>query len=331
MSESILTVDNLSTQFKRADDMVYAVNGVSFSVRKGETLGIVGESGSGKSVSILSILRLLKGDFVVQGRTEFLGSDLLKLTRRQMDDIRGRDIGVVFQDPMTSLTPTMRVGQQIIEGMVAHKRANKREAMRHAIRLLDEVGIPDPEIRIRNYPFEFSGGMRQRVMIALAIACEPQLLIADEPTTALDVTVQMQILSLLQNLRQKRNMSIIMITHDFGVATNFCDRIMVMYSGKVMESAPLEEFLQRPAHPYTLGLKSSIIEVSDDRKQLHPIPGAATPLTAPPSHCPFAERCFMAEERCHKELPRLRQIDMEHGPDHWVACHLAEEVMNNVR
>lgn len=327
MAEKLLSVDNLYTEFKRSDDVVYAVNGVSFAVAPGETLGIVGESGSGKSVSVLSILGLLRGSGkVTNGSAKFQGTELLTLRRRQLDDIRGRDIGVIFQDPMTSLNPTMRIGDQIMEGMLTHQYANKRAAYNRTLDLISEVGIPDAQTRFRNFPFEFSGGMRQRVMIAMAIACEPQLLIADEPTTALDVTVQMQILALLASLRKKSRMGVVIITHDFGVATNFCDRIIVMYAGKIMESAPLEEFLKRPAHPYTIGLKASIIEVGQINRELRPIPGTTRALTESPKTCPFVDRCLYAIDRCREELPILRSI----GPDHTVACFRAEEVMSNV-
>lgn len=327
MAETLLAVENLHTLFERQDDAIYAVNGVSFTVATGETLGIVGESGSGKSVSVLSVLGLLRGSGrVTEGSAKFSGTELLRLKRRQLEDIRGRDIGFIFQDPMTSLNPTMRIGDQIMEGMLTHHYAGRRAAFKRTVDLLAEVGIPDPLSRFRNYPHEFSGGMRQRVMIAMAIACEPQLLIADEPTTALDVTVQMQVLSLLQSLRIKSRMGVVIITHDFGVATNFCDRIMVMYAGKVMESAPLEEFLQRPAHPYTIGLKSSIIEVGQTSRPLKPIPGTARPLTEPPRACPFVERCTFAQSACREQLPELRLV----GQDHWVACLRAEEVMGHV-
>ncbi len=323
MDEPLLEVRDLFTQFQRVDDVVYAVNGMNFSVAPGEVLGIVGESGSGKSVSVLSFLGLLRDNVKLKsGTAKFRGTDLLRLGRRQLEDIRGRDIGVVFQDPMTSLNPVRRVGDQIMEGMITHHYASKKVALQRTIDLLGEVGIPEPQMRYRNYPFEFSGGMRQRVMIAMAIACEPQLLIADEPTTALDVTVQMQILALLQTLREKRNMSIIMITHDFGVATNFCDRIIVMYAGMVMESAPLAEFLNNSVHPYTIGLKSSIIEVGNKNKELVPIPGMAPVLTKPLNHCPYVSRCSVAQDRCEQELPELLHV----GNEHYVACHRIEEV-----
>lgn len=326
MSTPLLSVENLTTRFHRAHDVVYAVNGISFSLAPGETLGIVGESGSGKSVSIMSILGLVKGTGKVTGTAKFQGDNLLKLTRHQLEDIRGRDIGVIFQDPMTSLNPTMRIGDQIMEGMLSHNYASHKQAYARTLHLLSEVGIPEPEMRFRNHPHEFSGGMRQRVMIAMAVACEPQLLVADEPTTAVDVTVQMQILALLARLREQRKMSVIMITHDFGVATNFCDRIVVMYAGMLMESAPLQDFLKRPAHPYTVGLKESMIEVGHRGREIKPIPGLAEPLTAPPTSCPFAPRCPMVTERCLKELPEVRTIT----PNHQVACHRAEEVMPRV-
>jgi peptide/nickel transport system ATP-binding protein/oligopeptide transport system ATP-binding protein len=326
MADDLLVVDHLSTVFRRMDETVYAVNDVSFSVAAGETLGIVGESGSGKSVSVMSLLGLLKGTGkVTAGSATFRGTNLLKLRRRQLEDIRGRDIGVVFQDPMTSLNPVMRVGDQIMEGMLAHQYASRRGAFDRTLALLNEVGIPEPKLRFRNYPFEFSGGMRQRVMIAMAVACQPQLLIADEPTTALDVTVQMQTLALLQELKERLHMSMILITHDFGVATNVCDRILVMYAGTIMESAPLNDFLERPAHPYTLGLKASVIEVGSQNRDLRPIPGTSLTPTRPLTSCPFAERCAWVSSRCEEELPVLRPV----GPGHLVACHRAQEVMED--
>ena len=326
MAQHLLSVEDLRTEFQRATDKVYAVNGLSFTLAPGETLGIVGESGSGKSVSVMTILGLVKGASRVSGKAFFQGKDLLKLKRFQLEDIRGRDIGVVFQDPMTSLNPRMRIGDQIMEAMLTHGYASHKASYERTLQLLAQVGLPEPESRFRNYPHEFSGGMRQRVMIAMAVACEPQLLIADEPTTALDVSVQMQILTLLARLRDQQQMSVIMITHDFGVATNFCDRIIVMYSGMMMESAPLEDFLTRPAHPYTIGLKQSIIEFGDRGKRLHPIPGMAATLKEPPSHCPFADRCSWVVDRCRTELPEQWEI----SPNHRVACHRAEEVMAHV-
>lgn len=327
MAEPLLSVEDLRIEFRRSDDQVYAVNGVGFSIQEGETLGIVGESGSGKSVSMMSVLGLLRENGKVKGGTaKFQGKDLLKMRSRQLEDIRGRDIGVVFQDPMTSLNPVMRIGDQIMESMLEHQYASRREAFERTISLLNEMGIPEPKTRFTNYPHEFSGGMRQRIMIAIALACEPQLLIADEPTTALDVTVQMQILALLQEQRVKKNMSIAMITHDFGVATNFCDNIVVLYAGQVMEIADTRQFVRSAAHPYTVGLKNSIIEVGNRNKTLQPIPGMAPTLTKLPTSCSFADRCPLAVSRCREELPALRTIET----NHLVACHRAEEVLARV-
>lgn len=325
MGEPLLTIDNLHVRFSRSEDEVYAVNGVSFAINENETLGIVGESGSGKSVTLMSSIGLIRDNGkIAAGTANFQGRDLLKLRPKQLEDIRGRDIGVIFQDPMTSLNPVMRIGDQIMEAMLTHHYAGRKEAFERTLQLLHEMGIPDPKARFRNYPHEFSGGMRQRIMIAIALACEPQLLIADEPTTALDVTVQMQILALLQDLRRKRGMSVVMVTHDFGVATNFCDKIIVMYGGQIMEAARTDRFIRETAHPYSIGLKRSIIEVGHKGKEILPIPGAAKTLTEPPAGCPFAPRCTFATERCSREMPRLRAF----GEDHQIACHYAEEVVS---
>lgn len=326
MADTLFEVDNLNIEFRRSDDKVYAVNGVGFSIEEGGTLGIVGESGSGKSVTMMSCLGLIRSNGTIKaGTAKFKGQDLLKMSPKQLERIRGLEIGVIFQDPMTSLNPLMRIGDQIMEGMTEHHYASQREAFDRTISLLGEMGIPEPKTRFRNYPHEFSGGMRQRIMIAMALACEPELLIADEPTTALDVTVQMQILALLKEQQQKKNMSIAMITHDFGVATNFCDQIVVLYAGRVMEVAQTKEFIRRPAHPYTIGLKNSIIEVGQRNRPLEPIPGMAPTLTSKPTSCSFADRCPLVTDRCKSELPALRQVDT----NHMVACHRAEEVLNH--
>lgn len=326
MLTTLLEVRNLHTEFTRPGGKVYAVNGVGFEVGPGETLGIVGESGSGKSVSILTVLGLIRGNGkVTAGEALFEGRDLLKMNRHQLREIRGRDIGVVFQDPMTSLNPVIRVGDQIAESMLTHELCSKAEARERTLELLNEVGIPDPKVRYRNYPHEFSGGMRQRVMIAIALACRPKLLVADEPTTALDVTVQMQVLAVLRVASERRQMSTIMITHDFGVATNFCHRIVVMYGGQVMESASVGEFIRRPAHPYTIGLKSSILEIGSRSRKLVPIPGNSPTMISPPAGCPFAARCPHVTPKCQSEVPELRRL----GGQHIVACHRAEEVMNH--
>ncbi len=320
----LLKVEQLYTRFRRGSDTVYAVNGLSFDVEPGEVVGVVGESGSGKSVTMMSLLGLLRGNATVSVATaRFKQWDLKRLNRRQLEDIRGREIGVVFQDPMTSLNPVMRVGDQVMEAMLAHQYAPPKAAFQRTLDLFHEVGIPEGQQRFRNYPHEFSGGMRQRIMIAAAIACEPDLLIADEPTTALDVTVQMQILALLQALSQRRQMSIVMITHDFGVATNFCDRILVLYAGQLMESAVVADFLTRSAHPYTRGLKGSILEIGSRGSSLAPIPGLPPTVTTPPAACPFVARCSFAIARCQEESPVLRTLH----PGHQVACHRAEEVI----
>jgi peptide/nickel transport system ATP-binding protein/oligopeptide transport system ATP-binding protein len=323
MSEPLLTIDSLHVKFSRNEDEIYAVNGVSFSIHPNETMGIVGESGSGKSVTLMSSIGLLRENGkITAGTAKFQGQDLLRLRPKQLEDIRGRDIGVIFQDPMTSLNPVMRIGDQIMEAMLTHQYAGRKEAFERTLQLLHEMGIPDPKSRFKNYPHEFSGGMRQRIMIAIALACEPQLLIADEPTTALDVTVQMQILALMQELRRKRGMSVVMVTHDFGLATNFCDKIIVMYGGQIMEVAQTDTFIRETAHPYSIGLKRSIIEVGHRGKEILPIPGAAKALTEAPAGCPFAERCPFRTKRCDSEVPKLRPF----GSDHYIACHRAEEV-----
>jgi peptide/nickel transport system ATP-binding protein len=323
----LLEVKDLHATFERPGGKVYAVNGVDFEVEPGETLGIVGESGSGKSVSILSLLGLIGSNGkVTGGKALFEGRDLLTLNKRELREIRGREIGVVFQDPMTSLNPLQRIGDQIAEAMLVHRLCSKKEAYQRSLALLEEVGIPDPKTRYRSYPHEFSGGMRQRVMIAISLACQPKLLIADEPTTALDVTVQMQVLAVLHKAREKRRMSTIIITHDFGVATNFCDRIVVLYGGKVMESAPVEQFIRRSVHPYSTGLKTSILEIGSRSRKLVPIPGSSSIATMPPDGCPFVSRCPQAIDKCLHDIPELSTI----GADHTVACHRAEEVMNHV-
>ncbi|MFC7677423.1 ABC transporter ATP-binding protein [Paenibacillus sp. GCM10028914] len=323
MREPLLSIENLQVKFSRSEDEVYAVNGISFAIHENEALGIVGESGSGKSVTLMSSIGLLRENGkITSGKAMFQGKDLLRLRPRQLEDIRGRDIGVVFQDPMTSLNPIMRIGDQIMEAMLTHQYASRKEAFKRTIQLLQEMGIPDPHTRFKNYPHEFSGGMRQRIMIAIALACEPQLLIADEPTTALDVTVQMQILALLQELRRKRGMSVVIVTHDFGLATNFCDKIIVMYGGQIMETASTDKFIRKAMHPYSLGLKRSIIEVGHKGKEIIPIPGAAKSITETPTGCPFAERCQFRSERCLNEVPELRAFDV----DHYIACHHVEEV-----
>ncbi|KAB8141840.1 ABC transporter ATP-binding protein [Chloroflexia bacterium SDU3-3] len=324
----LLEVKDLHVEFKRPGGVVHAVNGVNFTVESGQSLGIVGESGSGKSVTMLSLLGLIgQNGRVVGGQALLNGEDLTKMSPSELRDMRGRDIGVIFQDPMTSLNPIMRIGQQIMESMLVRNTCSPAEAKRRAIELLGRVGIPQPEKRLMDYPFQFSGGMRQRVMIAVALALNPQLLVADEPTTALDVTVQAQVLDLLHELRREIGMGMIIITHDFGVATNYCDRIAVMYAGSIAEMTTVEKLVNNTSHPYTLGLLNSTMEIGHGRQSIEPIPG--TPPSAMVVHkaCPFAPRCRFSTDRCRTEKPLLRTIEN----DHMVACHHAEEVASHVQ
>ncbi len=327
MATPLLEVRDLWVEFKRRGGTVYAVRGVNFSLQPGESLGIVGESGSGKSVTALAILGLIaRNGRVVRGEARFEGEDLLSMSRQELLRIRGRGIGVIFQDPMTSLNPIMRIGRQITESMLVHRVCAPAEAKQRAIELLRRVGIPQPERRFDDYPFQFSGGMRQRVMIAIALASQPRLIIADEPTTALDVTVQAQVLKLLDELRQELGMGMIIITHDLGVATNYCDRINVMYAGQVMESATVEQLVVRTAHPYSLGLLESTMEIGHGRQPIQPIPGNPPSAMVIHQGCPFAPRCRFATERCPGEMPTPRTVEREH----LVSCHYAEEVMHHV-
>ena len=322
----LLEVKDLWVEFKRPGGIVHAVNGVSFNLMPGESLGIVGESGSGKSVMVLSLLGLIaRNGRVVRGEALLDGEDILKMSRQELVEIRGRDIGVIFQDPMTSLNPIMRIGRQITEGMLL-RDFPPDEAKARAIDLLRRVGIPKPEQRFNDYPFQFSGGMRQRVMIAVALALKPKLVIADEPTTALDVTVQAQVLDLLDELREEFGMGMIIITHDFGVATNHCNRINVMYAGQVMESASVDQLVARTANPYTLGLLESTMEIGHGKQSIQPIPGNPPSAMVVHKGCPFAPRCRFSTERCVAEKPVLRPIE----PDHYVFCHYGEEVMKSV-
>ncbi|WP_067843829.1 ABC transporter ATP-binding protein [Amphibacillus sediminis] len=324
MSESILNVKNLQVEFKSGSIITRAVNGVSFALNKNENIGIVGESGSGKSVTATSILRLIPSSSakITGGEIILNGRDLLKLSNREMRKVRGNEISMIFQDPSTSLNPVFTVGNQLIETIRAHKKLTKKEAKQRAIELLELVGIPAPEKRINMYPHEFSGGMRQRVMIAIALACDPKILIADEPTTALDVTVQAQILNLMKDLQEKLDMSIIMITHDLGVVWEMCDQILVMYAGRVVESAKVEDLYHNPLHPYTWGLlESQITESQDSHAPLASIPGSPPDLSYEIKGCPFVDRCPYAQDICHNEAPKL----IEPTEGHAVACHFQTE------
>ena len=315
----LLEVSDLRTQFFTQDGVVKAVNGVSFTLNEGEALGLVGESGCGKSVSALSLMRLIPQPpgKIVSGQVRFDGRDLLKLKEDDMRKVRGNDIAMIFQDPMTSLNPVLTIGRQIGESLELHKRLDRSAARRRTIELLELVGIPAARNRVDDYPHQFSGGMRQRVMIAMALSCEPKLLIADEPTTALDVTIQAQILDLIKRLRHELGMAIIMITHDLGVVAGIADRINVMYAGYIVETGTVDEIFANPRHPYTLGLLKSIPRLDEPRKEkLVPIEGLPPDLIDPPSGCPFQPRCPYAIDRCLAENPSPEPV----VPGHPVAC-----------
>jgi len=304
---ALLEVRELRTSFFTSRGEVKAVRGVSFEVKPGETLGIVGESGSGKSITCLSLLQLLKGSGrVVGGEALFEGRDLLQLDEDALSELRGDDIAMIFQDPMTSLNPTLTVGEQVMEPIMRHRKVSRAEARTRAIELFNLVRIPSAAQRLKSYPHEFSGGMRQRVMIAMALACDPKLLIADEPTTALDVTIQRQILALLKELRDRLGMAVILITHDLGVIAEVTDRVVVMYGGMVMEEARVGDLFAHPKHPYTQGLLASIPDLREEaHHRLTPIPGSPPDMLQPPAGCPFAPRCPHAMAQCVAALPPL--------------------------
>ncbi len=316
---SLLSVRDLEVRFSTRKSTIYAVNRISFDLEPGETLGIVGESGCGKSVSALAMLGILpKAGRVVGGNVAFQDVDLLKLPDQKLRRIRGKDIAMIFQDPMTSLNPVLTVGRQITETLEKHLDMDKDVARKEAAELLGRVGIPEAADRLRDYPHQFSGGMRQRVMIAMAISCRPKLLIADEPTTALDVTIQAQILEVLKQLTAEENMALILITHDLGVVAGICERTNVMYAGKFVETAPTTELFAKPRHPYTLGLLKSVPRLDAARKErLEPIAGSPRDLRSLPPGCSFAPRCLYATDRSRAETPELHEID---SPDHLVAC-----------
>jgi peptide/nickel transport system ATP-binding protein len=325
-STPLLEVSDLRVQFPTEDGIVHAVDGVSYSIDTGKTLGIVGESGSGKSVSSLTTLGLTRTQGAnVTGRMLFEGNDLVEMSDDQLRRIRGGDIAMVFQDPLSSLHPFFRVGKQLTEAILAHRSVSGRDARARVVELLELVGIPDPRRRVDQYPHEFSGGMRQRVMIAMALANEPKLLIADEPTTALDVTVQAQILALLEDLQNRLGMAIIIITHDLGVVAEIADEIAVMYSGRIVEHATTERVFAEPQHPYTWGLLKSIPRLDSPRdEELVPIPGRPPSLINRPSGCHFHPRCPYVREAHKKIDPRLERVPG--GPGHEVACLLAPEM-----
>jgi len=322
---NILTVNDLKTYFQTEDGVVKAVDGITFTLEKGETLGIVGESGSGKSVTNLSIMRLIPEPpgKIVNGDIVFDGIDVRSLSIDDVRKIRGKRIAMIFQDPMTSLNPFLKISTQLMEVTRLHLGHNKEQAYQHAIKMLKTVGIPDAESRVESYPHEFSGGMRQRVMIAMALSCEPELLIADEPTTALDVTIQAQILELIKNLRTELGTSVILITHDLGVVAGMTDKIIVMYAGKVFEQAPTMELFATSANPYTKGLLKSVPDPAHEQgAELYQIPGLPPDVAHLPPGCPFAPRCNWAQEICHREFPPFVQINENHQS----LCHFAHEV-----
>jgi peptide/nickel transport system ATP-binding protein len=315
----LLEVDALTTEFDTDEGVVRAVDGVGFSVEPGETLGIVGESGCGKSVTALSIMRLLPQPMgrITDGRILFRGRDLVREPIPQMEKIRGNDIGMVFQEPMTALNPVHTIGRQLTEGLVLHKGLEARQATQEAVDILARVGIPAPDIRMGEYPHQLSGGMRQRVVIAIALACKPALLIADEPTTALDVTIQAQILELIKELQGEMGMSVILITHDMGVIAQTCDKVVVMYAGKVAEKAPVIDLFDRPAHPYTRGLLASIPRLDTiPKSRLAVIEGMVPGLRDLPAGCRFANRCSHAVSACTEAVPPLQAV----RENHMVSC-----------
>lgn len=320
---ALLEVENLSTSFFTYAGEVQSVSGVSFHVDEGEAIGIVGESGCGKSVTVQSIMRLIPNPpgKIKGGQINFQGRDLVKLTEKEMQRIRGKEIGMIFQDPMTSLNPVLTVGKQMAEVLRRHEGISTREALARSEKYLEMVGIPNPAQRLKQYPHEFSGGMRQRVMIAMALLCNPKLLIADEPTTALDVTIQAQILELMKELREKINTSIILITHDLGVVAGLCSRIVVMYGGKVVESGLVSEIFNDPQHPYTWGLLNSVPRLdATSRGKLIPIKGTPPDLLNPPVGCGFLARCPYAMNICKDQRPEFT----EQSPNHKVACWLKD-------
>jgi oligopeptide transport system ATP-binding protein len=321
---NILTVNNLKTYFQTEDGIVKAVDGITFELKRGETLGIVGESGSGKSVTNLSIMRLIPEPpgKIVDGKIIFDGIDVRSLSIEEVRKIRGKRIAMIFQDPMTSLNPFLKISTQLMEVTQLHLGHSKQEAYQHAIKMLEIVGIPDAKSRVEGYPHEFSGGMRQRVMIAMALSCDPELLIADEPTTALDVTIQAQILELIKDLRTRMGTSVILITHDLGVVAGMTDKIIVMYAGKVFEQATTRELFATPANPYTKGLLKSVPNPDADVEgDLYQIPGLPPDVAHLPAGCPFAPRCEKAQDICRSEFPPFVQINENHSS----LCHFAVE------
>jgi oligopeptide/dipeptide ABC transporter ATP-binding protein len=328
--EPLLSIRDLIVEFRTDDGVVHAVDGISYDVFPGETLGIVGESGSGKSVSTMSILGLIPQPpgRIASGTAMFNGKDLLKMKKRELRRVRGDEVAMVFQDPMTSLNPVLKVGYQLGEAIKTHHPEVKNDAVKErVIDLLRLVGVPNPAQRYEQYPHEFSGGMRQRAMIAMSIANSPSLLIADEPTTALDVTIQAQVLEVLKTVQAETGAATILITHDLGIVAELCERVLVMYAGKIVEQGDVHSIFQNPRHPYTIGLMDSLPKLTEDEDWLRPIPGQPPSLINRPPGCAFHPRCFLSQGRlrCREEVPPLRSVDG--GADHASACHFAEELI----
>ncbi len=323
MSEKLVEIRNLKTHYFTEDGVVRAVDGVNLYIKRGETLGVVGESGCGKSVTSLSIMRLIPNPpgKIVDGEIIFEGEDLIKKSEAEMRKIRGNDISMIFQEPMTSLNPVYTIGDQISEAIQLHQGLSYKEATDKAVEMLRLVGIPLPERRVKEYPHQLSGGMRQRVMIAMALSCNPKLLIADEPTTALDVTIQAQILELMKKLKKELGMAIMLITHDLGVVAEMCERVVVMYAGKVVEEGEAVNIFKSPLHPYTEGLLNSIPRMDEDVEKLHVIEGVVPNPLHLPEGCRFNPRCPYAIDKCREAQPPLEQV----SPGRWVACFLATE------
>ncbi|WP_163102090.1 ABC transporter ATP-binding protein [Peribacillus alkalitolerans] len=330
--EKVLRVKDLHVEFSTYGGSVKAVRGVTFDLHKGETLAIVGESGCGKSVTSQSIMRLIPNPpgKITSGSIMFKGKDLTTLKDTEMRSIRGADISMIFQDPMTALNPTLTVGDQIMEGIIQHKKVSKEEAKKMALSMLDLVGIPSPLTRLKQYPHQFSGGMRQRIVIAMALVCQPEVLIADEPTTALDVTIQAQILDLFKDIQKKTGVSIILITHDLGVVAQVADRIAVMYAGKIVETGTRREIFYNPQHPYTRGLLNSVPRLDLEESELVPIVGSPPDLFAPPVGCAFAARCSYAMEVCERVYPYKTQLSQEHQVDCWLQDERATKMLAKV-
>jgi oligopeptide/dipeptide ABC transporter ATP-binding protein len=326
--EPLLSIRDLVVEFGTEDGVVHAVDGITYDVMPGETLGIVGESGSGKSVSTMSLLGLIPQPpgRISSGTAMFKGRDLLKLKKKELRDFRGKEVAMIFQDPMTSLNPVLTIGRQLSEAITTHFPDVKKDEVRARVtELLGLVGVPNPETRFSQYPHEFSGGMRQRAMIAMSIANSPSLLIADEPTTALDVTIQAQVLEVMRKVMEQTHAATILITHDLGIVAEMCDRVIVMYAGHIVESGDVHTIFQAPRHPYTIGLMNSLPKLTEDEERLEPIPGAPPSLINLPTGCPFHPRCFLSNgrERCRTERPALVEVDGAHA----AACHFTDELV----